>query len=176
MGSFLKNQDLCDHNVLKVVSIGRPHWKKGYVYALDALKLLKDLGISFQYTLIEGSGAIEFQYQVHDLELGDEVELLGKLSDNMVDEYFNNADVLLLTSLGECEFDMVLKAMAIETLVLSTNCNGINDLIINGENGFLVPIRNAQAIADTLVMIKNLPREQYNFITKTALKTIQRKF
>ena len=57
---------------LQLISIGRFHWKKGYHYALDALKMVKDQGIDFHYTIIAKGDQEEILYQIHDLGLQNE--------------------------------------------------------------------------------------------------------
>src|SRR5690606_9074145 len=60
---------------LKLISIGRAHWIKGYDYALKSCKQLKDSNVSFQYTIIGGEGDEELQFLVADLGLQDYVLL-----------------------------------------------------------------------------------------------------
>ena len=38
--------------------------------------------------------------------------------------------------------------MAIGTLVISTNCGGMHEVISDGKNGFLVPIRSPKLMAE----------------------------
>ena len=55
-----------------------------------------------------------------------------------VKELIKNADILLLSSVEEGIANVVLEAMALGTLVVSTECGGMNEVIKNNENGFLV--------------------------------------
>ena len=41
-------------DILKIISVGRCHWIKGYTFALDAMNILKKEGIQFHYTIIAG--------------------------------------------------------------------------------------------------------------------------
>ena len=63
--------------------------------------------------------------------------------------------------------------MALGTLVVSTECGGMNEVIKNNENGFLVPIRNSEAIATTIKKITEIPVEKYLSLTKDARKTVE---
>jgi len=145
------------NKVFQLISVGRPHWIKGYTYALDACKLLKDAGFDFEYTIVGGADAIEYQYQVHDLGLEDQVHLLGQQDFETVQTLIQEADLLLLPSIEEGIANVVLEAMALGILVLSTDCGGMDEVISPDINGFLVPIRDAQAMADTILHIQKLP-------------------
>ncbi|TDU34418.1 colanic acid/amylovoran biosynthesis glycosyltransferase [Gelidibacter sediminis] len=162
-----------DKAILKIISVGRPHWIKGYTYALDACRLLKDVDINFEYTIIGGAESIEYQYQVHDLGLDNEVRLLGPHEFDVVQHMIQESDLLLLPSVKEGIANVVLEAMALGTLVLSTDCGGMNEVITDAVNGFLVPVRDAEAIADAIVRIRKLSPEEQLLIKKNAQDTIK---
>jgi colanic acid/amylovoran biosynthesis glycosyltransferase len=67
-----EKQSQTKNKMFEIISIGRPHWKKGYQYALDACKILKDENIKFKYVIVGGAHNIELAYQVKDLALQDE--------------------------------------------------------------------------------------------------------
>jgi colanic acid/amylovoran biosynthesis glycosyltransferase len=157
---------------LHIISVGRPHWKKGYTYALDACNILKRAGFSFKYTIIGGRDDIELLYQVHDLNLQDEVCLSEQQPFETVKRMMQNADILLLPSVEEGIANVVLEAMALGTLVLSTNCGGMAEVITDSQNGFLVPIRNSEAIAKAVMHITALSLERKLEILKSAQNTI----
>jgi glycosyltransferase involved in cell wall biosynthesis len=64
---------------LIILSIGRQHWKKGYHYAIDACRILKDKGIKFRFIIVGGKPNEELLFQVNDLDLKDEVEFVEKV-------------------------------------------------------------------------------------------------
>jgi len=162
-----------ESNVFKILSVGRSHWVKGYDDAIDACCILKKSGINFQYTIIGGKDSEELQFQIADLNLENNVKLLGKLSFSEVQKHMQDADVLLLSSVEEGIANVVLEAMQLGTLVLSTDCGGMNEVITDGENGFLVPVRNPEKIATALQHITNLGLEEKEAIKKEAENTIK---
>lgn len=155
-----------------IISVGRPHWVKGYTYALDACKRLKDAGFNFHYTLVGGTKDMEFAYQVHDLNLSDQLTLLNPLPYDQVQELISQADLLLLSSVKEGIANVVLEAMALGTLVLSTDCGGMQEVIRDGETGFLVPIRDSHAMADKIIDIADLKETETARIRQNGLQTI----
>ncbi|WP_047547846.1 glycosyltransferase family 4 protein [Psychroserpens sp. Hel_I_66] len=175
---LLKNKDfnseLNSNEPLHLLSVGRPHWKKGYTYALDACKILKTSGLNFKYTIIGGADDVELLYQVHDLHLQDDVFLIEKQTFESVKDYMLKATILLLPSVEEGIANVVLESMALGTLVLSTACGGMNEVITDTENGFLVPIRDSEAIANAIVNIAALPENRKNEIRERAKNTISK--
>lgn len=158
---------------LKIISIGRAHWKKGYTYALDSAYLLKVAGVDFQYTIVGVGSNEELIYKRSQLELQNEVLFLENFSFEEVMESIRKADVLLLPSVEEGIANVVLEAMALGTLVISSNCGGMDEVIVDNENGFLVPIRNAEAMASALKSISELPLPTYRKIATKARNTIE---
>ena len=161
--------------LFRMISIGRPHWIKGYTYALDACKLLQKAGYEFEYTIVGGAKDIELLYQVADLALQQEVRLLGALPFEQVKKHIQQSDLLLLPSMEEGIANVVLEAMALGTLVLSTDCGGMDEVIQDGDNGFLIPLRDSEGMARKIQDIASLTEEKKQQIRETALQTIKEK-
>jgi colanic acid/amylovoran biosynthesis glycosyltransferase len=161
------------HKVFQIISVGRTHWKKGYTYTLDACKILKNQNFQFHYTIVGGANDIEFQYQLEDLNLTNEVTLLDNLPYDKVQELMQNSNLFVLPSVEEGIANVVLEAMLNETLVLTTDCGGMTEVIKDGNNGFKVPIRNPKAMATKIIQIESIEEEKIDGIKKNALETIK---
>ena len=161
-----------NNGIFQMISVGRPHWKKGYTYALDACKLLKDLNFDFKYTIVGAIDEIELLYQIDDLGLQAHVTLEPQRQFEVVKDLIQAADLLLLPSVEEGIANVALEAMALGTLVLSTNCGGMTEVINDGLNGFLIPMRNPKAIADAILKVALLDQDASGTILKAALQTI----
>lgn len=155
-----------------VISVGRPHWIKGYAYALDAFKLLKDQNFQFKYTIVGGLN-LELKYQIKELGLQEDVEVINHVPFEDVQKRIKASDLLLLSSTEEGVANVVLEAMAAQKLVLTTNCGGMEEVVVDGENGFVVPIRNPHAMANKIIEISKLSEDQKKKISSSALLTIQ---
>jgi colanic acid/amylovoran biosynthesis glycosyltransferase len=158
---------------LKILSIGRSHWIKGYNYALDACAILKNQNIDFHYTIIGAKGVEELEYQKSDLGLNDCVTFLDGVPYDEVLRKMQESHILLLPSVEEGIANVVLEAMMLEKLVLTTNCGGMEEVVQEGVNDFVVPIRNAKAISAKIIEINKLTRNQIDQITTNARKTIE---
>lgn len=161
------------NEVFEILSVGRSHWKKGYDYALQAMQLLGDKKIDFNYTLIGGKGAEELEFLKADLGLQDRVQLLGNMPFEIVQQKMFQADVLLMPSVEEGIANVVLEAMQLGTLVLSTDCGGMREVIQDGKNGFIVPVRDPESMAAALQKIYVLADSQKEDIRVAAQATIQ---
>ena len=63
--------------------------------------------------------------------------------------------------------------MALGVPVLSTNCSGMPEVIVDGQNGFLVPVRSPKAIVEKILMISEFDPKEMVEIINNAKKTIK---
>jgi glycosyltransferase involved in cell wall biosynthesis len=169
---FIENK--VQNKTLKILSIGRSHWVKGYTDALDACALLKKENFDFQYALIGVGDDEELIFQKAQLDLEKEVVFKKSIPFKEIITEIQQADILLLSSLEEGIANVVLEAMALGTIVLSANCGGIEEVINHGENGFMVPVRNPEAIAEKIKTIALLSEKEKFEICKKARATIEK--
>lgn len=159
---------------LQLLSVGRAHWVKGYSYALSTCQILKEKKFSFQYTIIGGAGDEELQFLISDLGLQECVNLTKRMSQEEVFKKMNNASLLLMPSVEEGIPNVAVEAMALGLPVLSTDCGGIAELILDGEEGWIVPIRDPEAMAEAIVEFSNLPLNRINEVRKAAREKVEK--
>ena len=158
---------------LKIISVGRCHWKKGYTFALDAMAILKGKNTNFHYTIIAGGKDEEnILYQINDLGLKKNVTFINGLQHKEVIKQVSNSNLFLLSSVEEGISNAVLEAMALGIPVISTDCGGMGEVIRNSENGFIVPIRDAASMAGTIRKFIDLDKTYKINIIKNARETI----
>lgn len=73
---------------------------------------------------------------------------LGKLND--VKPAIADSSVYVLPSYREGTPRTVLEAMAMGRAVITTNAPGCRETVINGHNGYLVPVKDADALAEAM--------------------------
>lgn len=171
---FNTTTDYKKKETIIIISIGRFHWKKGYHIALDALKLLKERGIKFEYHIVGGVGVEDIPFQRRDLGLEKEVQFIDRMPHNQVLELYKKADLYLLPSVEEGIANVVLEAMALGVPVVSTNCGGMAEVISNKENGFLVPIRDPEAICEAITEFNAMDVDQIQAMISKAKETIKK--
>ncbi|WP_136480574.1 glycosyltransferase family 4 protein [Cognatitamlana onchidii] len=161
---------------LRLISVGRPHWKKGYDYAIKACALLKAHGINFKYTIIGAGQNEELIYLREFYKLGEFVELLKPLPQIAVFEAVKKADMMLLPSIEEGIANVAIEAMALGTLVVSTNCGGMSELIEHNKEGWVIPLRSPEALADVIINFNETPDNILNNMRQQARKKVENQF
>ncbi|WP_415028227.1 glycosyltransferase family 4 protein [Alloalcanivorax venustensis] len=78
------------------------------------------------------------------MEAHDRIHLLGFQSD--VRPYIAASDVLVLPSYREGFPNVVLQALSLERPVIVTDVSGANEITLPGKNGWIVPIRDVEAL------------------------------
>jgi colanic acid/amylovoran biosynthesis glycosyltransferase len=142
----------------RVISTGDVIWRKGYEYALAAMRLLVDRGVPVHFEIV-GSG-VENQrllYTFQDLGLNEHVTWHGRLSPDAVLARLQAADACLLSSLSEGIANVVLEGMACGLPVVTTDVGGMREAVTDGVEGFLVPARDPAATADALATLWQRP-------------------
>ena len=71
--------------------------------------------------------------------------------------------------------NVLLEAMALGRLVVSTHVSGISELIHHNKNGLLVPPRDPYALAQTLRQVL-MNSDQYQYLGKYARHTVKQFF
>ena len=99
----------------------------------NCCKILKGNGFQFEYQIIGAKGTEELEFLIKSNNLQNEVFLTVKKPFGEVQQLIKNADLLLLPSFEEGIANVVLEAMQLGTIVLSTNCGGMEEVIENWE-------------------------------------------
>ncbi|WP_179319492.1 glycosyltransferase family 4 protein [Winogradskyella helgolandensis] len=162
---------------IRLVSVGRFHWIKGYETALDTIAALKNKGYHIQYTII---GPDEFSeallFQCHQLNLVDDVALVGAMAQTELIPFLQQFHGMLLPSLKEGIANVVLEAMALGLPVVSTDCGGMVEVVIPNETGWLVPVRDAEAMANAVIALSVTSEFELHAITKRAHEFVKEEF
>ena len=161
---------------LRIISVGRPHWIKGYTYALETMRILAEQQLDFEYIIVGAFGDEELTYLIQEFNLQDKVKLTSKLEQEEVFNRMKNASLFLLPSLEEGIANVAVEAMALGLLIISTNCGGMEELITDGHEGFICPARDAQGMAKKILNFKNLGPLQIEEIRNQARIKVEAQF
>ena len=88
--------------------------------------------------------------QAADLGIESRVHFAGAVSQRELASYFAAARVMVLPSLSEGLGRVVVEAMLLGTPVIGSRVGGIPDMIIDGENGYLVEAGSEAALTAAL--------------------------
>lgn len=148
---------------LRVLYVGSLSQRKGLSYAIDAVQVL---GAQLSFTMIGRVMAPNCRPLVAALEQHRWIETLPH---NQVLEQMSQHDVLLLPSLFEGYALVISEALSQGLPVLTTPNSGAMQTIRDGVEGFIVPIRNSQAIAERLQQLAS-NRDQLAAMRRACLR------
>jgi glycosyltransferase involved in cell wall biosynthesis len=133
---------------------GRLTARKGVDVYLRAMAHLKDSHPDLQHLVI-GEGSQAFTRQLMELaqQLGlqDRVHFLGQRQD--VRALFGMVDLVISSSVREPFGRTLLEAMACGVPVVATRSGGPEEILVDGDNGFLVEVGDAAAIAERVARL-----------------------
>ncbi|MBQ8319648.1 MAG: glycosyltransferase family 4 protein [Clostridia bacterium] len=156
--------------------IGRLAQQKNYEMALQAIQKVKETYPDIHLDIF-GKGGLEetLKEQIKELGLTDNVALCGWTQDS-IGEYRKH-DGYLLTSDYEGMPNALMEAMAVGLPCISTNCDtGPSDLIEDGKSGFLIPVGDVDALAESILKVIKMSSEQRESIGQAARKRMQENF
>lgn len=156
----LMSREHQDRVPVKILSVGRLIEKKGHEYLIKACGLVARRGTAFQCRIV-GAGPLRqtLLRSIQHLGLGDSVQLIGELQQEEILELYRDVDVFVLPCVVSTNGDRdgipvaLIEAMACGLPCVSTGVSGISELIEDGKNGFIVPQRNAAALAQVLEVL-----------------------
>ena len=106
--------------------------------------------------LIVGSGYESYtnliRQRVSDLQLDSRVRLLGWWQGDIHD-FLAATDVLVISSEQESFGLTAIEALAMETPVVATRCGGPEEVVVDGNTGLLVPVKDPRAMADSITRL-----------------------
>jgi len=114
-------------------------------------KLVRD-GIQVS-CVIAGEGKLRdmLTEQIKDLSLEDKINLIGFT--NRVHGIIAASDIVVLNSEKEGIPRVLMEAMALRKAVVATDVEGTNELVVNAETGFLVPLSDPAAMAEKIKIV-----------------------
>lgn len=138
-----------------IFSIGRHVKYKGFIYGIQAMENVKNA-----VYLLGGTGPMTETYEkyIKEHKLEGKVLLLGRVSEEDLDAYYQACDVYLLPSIMQSEaFGIVqLEAMKHSKPVINTWLNtGVNYVSIDRETGLTVEPENVEQLTNTINELLN---------------------
>lgn len=150
---------------IRVLAVGRLVDKKGFDVLLDALAGLAAAGLAAEVTAtIVGDGPERASLERHADGLP--VTFAGQLGREALDAAYAAADVAVFPSRRAPSGDQdglpvaMLEAMGAGCSVVASDLPGLNEAIVDGESGLLVPAGDAPALAAALTSLAHDPEER----------------
>jgi len=140
-----------------ILSVGRLVEKKGFADLIQACRMLKDWGVSFNCEIV-GSGPLGASLAdcIANLGLEKTVRLRGQMRHQELGNYYLKAMVFALPCVvapnGDRDIlpNVLKEAMAVGVPVVTTRLEGIEELVVHEDTGLLTPRGNIEELAKSL--------------------------
>ena len=157
-----KNRSLGIISKRVIGAIGNLEERKGFKYLIMAMKRIA--ATIPDATLIIIGAPSEFhthdqlRHLIQELGLSERIRLPGFLPD--AGQYAECFDVCVIPSISHESFGLLsLEAMQYEKPVVATRVGGLPEIVMDGRTGYLVPPRDSDAIAETVIALLQTPHE-----------------
>lgn len=138
--------------------IGRLYREKGIHEYIEAARILKQRFPQARFQVVGAIDSNPSAIRPQELAAWQREKLIehtGWVDD--VRPHLRAASVYVLPSYREGTPRSVLEAMAMARPIITTDAPGCRETVVHGQNGFLVPIKNAQALAEAMELFVRAP-------------------
>ena len=148
-------------------TVGRLAKTKGLTFLIEAFSIVKEQIPSAELILL-GNGPCrdELEQQASKSPCRDSIRFLGHRGN--IEQLYRAMDVFVLSSVAEGMPRAILEAMAAGIPCIATKVGGIPEILPNRDAGRLVPARDADALASSMVEFAKMPAEEIRKIAGNA--------
>lgn len=144
-----------DNRCLRVVMAARLLWDKGLAEFVESARLVRQRGHAVQFLLAgntdPGNPAAVPEATVRSWVEEGVLEWLGHVDD--MSELLRSADIAVLPSYREGLPKGLLEAAACGLPLVTTDVPGCREVVSDGVNGFLVPVKDSNALARAIIQL-----------------------
>lgn len=178
--NFFTNEHFYSHNKnlpIQIVTVARLHWKKGLNYTIQALALLKNMGIKFNYSIIGNGPELEaLKYEAYRNNLQDDISFLGQLKPSEIKSELINSSIYIQYSVQEGFCNAVLEAQSLGLLCIVSDAEGLSENVLNGKSGWVVPKRDPLLLMKKIQMVVDLSESEKEHVRKFAKERVSKEF
>lgn len=164
---FSKNGDP-EENKFVVLWVGGVSLRKGFMYLIEAFQQLKH---PKKELWVIGEISPEIKPMLAQNRY-DGVKFFGTVPNTKLSEIYSTANVFVLPSLEEGLAMVQGEALACGCPIISSTNSGAEDLITDGKQGYIIPIRSSSAILDSFQKFTDTPSLR-SAMSEAALKRVQ---
>lgn len=147
------------HDEIVIGCVGNVNPVKGYTYLIESANILKRKKVNIKFLIIgiipisQNSYFSRLKDLIQSFKLDDCIIFIGERRD--IPQILNMIDIFVLPSLSEGTPLAILEAMAMGKPVIATDVGGVSEQVLNGITGIIIPPRNSEAIADSIIYLLN---------------------
>ena len=142
---------------VKILFIGRLIPRKGFQRVVQALPKVRELVDRPFEVEVVGTGVArsELDGLAEELGVSDLIRYVGQVPYERLEESYQYADIFVLTSLSEGMPSVILEAMGCALPVIASDVGGNNEIVHEGENGYLISGDDIDTLAQRIASLIN---------------------
>lgn len=134
---------------LKLITVGRLSVTKRVEMLIDAVEMLHKDGCKVHFTIVGGGGLEQKLRQIAlQRNLINVIEITGRIEPEKMPELYRQNRIFVSASMQEGMSNAMLEAMASALPIITTRCEGVEELIT--DNGVVVEQADAKSIANAI--------------------------
>lgn len=138
----------------RLLYVGRLAVEKGLPMLLESLKQVAAQSPDVHLTVVgDGADRAFLENLTVEMGLAKNVEFVGYQSQESVRHYLRQTDIFVLPSFAEGIPVVLMEAMAMGVPVVTTQIAGVSELVESGENGYLVPPGDSDALVTAIAKL-----------------------
>lgn len=133
-----------------VLFVGSGFERKGLNTLVESISFIKDIDLK---VLVIGKGNVDkYRMQAREKAISDKILFLGPQIE--IEKYYAAADLFVLPTLYDPFSNATLEAMASGIPVITTKNNGVAELIMNGQEGYILDsLLNSEELAGKISLV-----------------------
>ncbi|MHC4076480.1 MAG: glycosyltransferase [Planctomycetota bacterium] len=153
---------------VKALTVCRLISRKRIDLLIESVACVKELGVDIQLNIAgEGNLMAELKKLAEKMDAGERVNFMGRVPAEQMPQLYRDNDIFIMSSAHEGMSNAMLEAMASGLPIITTRCEGVEELII--DNGIVVDQALAKLIASAIKKLADNP-ETYQSMSTAAAK------
>jgi glycosyltransferase involved in cell wall biosynthesis len=174
---FLQEAQPLKAGARTLVCVGRLSAQKAQLLLVDAVARLMREGVDVDLVLAgDGEMRKAIEARIAETGIGDRVQITGWIDEHSVRRHLLNARALVLPSFAEGLPVVIMEAFALGRPVVSTSIAGIPELLVQGENGWVVPSGSIDRLVDVLRQLMSVSDETLTTMGLAGQKRVRQAF
>jgi colanic acid/amylovoran biosynthesis glycosyltransferase len=175
--SLIVNIPRKTHDTLKILSVGRLHWKKGFETVIFAINELVKRGFKVKYRIVgDGPELEKLKYLICHFKLNEVIEIIGSLPHGQVISEIDNCDLVVIPSIQEGCSNVALEAQGRGRFCVVSDSEGMNEVVEKNKTGFIFPRNDFNKLAELILEYSIMDDTKKTELSEYSVKRIRTKF
>lgn len=134
---------------LEILYVGQVTYRKGITYLLEAIDELSDREVHLTIVGAYNPSA----WYVKKYSTNEKIEFKGLVTLDKMTKIYSEADVFVIDSIAEGMAQVGIEAMTCGVPIICSHNSGIDDIVEDGVNGYIIPCCNVDALRRKIIFL-----------------------